>query len=146
MPLPEQLERLNHISIDTLGLSDSTSALLKWNGITHVLDCIAFFYKTAQDRNAGRFWSKLFGLMFGEVRPALIAAGYWDLVLDAEVWQVFHEQKYEITRCRVIHWQGRDQNLYDIPFEQLGLTKAQVVFSKSTIYLTRELSTGRAEI
>jgi hypothetical protein len=121
MPYPDHLERLKHISIDTLNLSESTLALLKWNGLTHVLDCIAFFYKTAQARNAGTPWSLLFTLMFAEVKPALITAGYWDLVLDDHVWQVFREQSYKPSRRMIVCWQGRDIDLYEIPLEQLGI-------------------------
>jgi hypothetical protein len=123
MALPDHLERLKHISIDTLDLPESTQAFLKWYGITHVLDCIAFFYRLAHERNASRPWSRLFGLMFDEVKPALMAAGYWDLVLDAEVWHALKRHRYIRGRLdrKIVHWQGKDQNLYKIPLDRLGL-------------------------
>lgn len=121
MVLPEHLEGLKDISIDTLGLSESTQAVLKFYGVIDVLDCIAFFYRTAQERNAGTPWSRLFTLMFTEVKPALIAAGYWDLVLDAEVWRILGEQNYESSPLMVVRWQGRDTDLYAIPIDQLAL-------------------------
>jgi hypothetical protein len=131
MPLPEHLERLKDIPIDTLGLSDSTSALLKWNGITHVLDCIAFFYGIAQERWAANPWPRFVRLLFGEVRPALIAAGYWDLVMDAQAWCAI-EQSYEPPYRRVVHWQGRDQDLYEIemPLEPLALSEMPPEFAQ----------------
>jgi hypothetical protein len=121
MPLPEHLERLKHISIDTLDLSESTTAILKWYGITSILDCLVFFYKSAHQREIENSWLKLFAVMFGEVKPVLIAAGCWDLVLDADVWQVFREQRDKTPRRRIVRWQSRDQDLYEIPIEQLGI-------------------------
>jgi hypothetical protein len=122
MPYPDHLERLKHISIDTLGLSESTLALLKWNGLTHVLDCIAYFYKNAQEIGGANPWPTLFRAMFGDVKPALIMAGYWDLVLDADVWQAFAEQNYPASRQSIARWQGKDQDLGKIPIEALGLS------------------------
>jgi hypothetical protein len=124
MPLPEQLERLRQISIDTLGLSESTQAVLKFYGLIDVPDCIAFFYDAAHNTDAGRPWTRLFGLMFSEVKPALIAAGYWHLVLDAEVWRIFNEQIYEPPRRMIVRWQGQDIDLHEISLEQLGLYDA----------------------
>lgn len=153
MPLPDHLERLNEISIDTLGLSDSTSALLKWRGVISILDCIAFFYMRSQedDRGIYRVVTGLFRLMFSEVKPALIAAGYWELVLDTEVWRILREQNYEPPRRKVIHWQGQDIDLHEISLEQLGLSDVPAEISRQFksvedcisyffMCLTRELS------
>jgi hypothetical protein len=124
MALPEHLERLKHISIDTLGLSESTEVVLKWYGLTHVLDCISQVYITIRFRRNSDPWPRIFMLLFGEVRLKLIAAGHWDLVMDAEVWRILHEQTYQPPIQRIVHWQGRDQDLYAIPLEQLGLYDA----------------------
>jgi hypothetical protein len=153
MALPEYLERLNEISIGTLDLTESTQADLKWRGITQVLDCIAFFYTRSQedDRGIYRVVTGLFRLMFSEVKPALIAAGYWELVLDTQVWRIFREQNYETPPRKVVCWQGRDVDLYELPFEQLGLSDVPAEISQrfesvgdciSYFYmcLTRELS------
>jgi hypothetical protein len=114
MPYPDHLERLTHISIDTLGLLESTQAVLKFYGLIDVLDCIAFFYESAHNTEAGQPWSRLFMLMFTEVKPALVAGGYWELVLDAEVWRILREQNYESPPRMIVCWQGKDINLYEI--------------------------------
>jgi hypothetical protein len=123
MPLPEHLERLKEVSIDTLGLSQSTQALLKWHGITHVLDCIAFFCLLARHREVSDPWPRLFRLMFGDVREALIAAGYWELVLDTDVWRSIDEDQYDIADQRIVCWHGQDQDVYKISVRQLSLSE-----------------------
>jgi hypothetical protein len=121
MPLPDNLERLKEVSIDTLDLSQSTQALLKWYGYTSILDCIAFFCVMSQVIDVSRRWPKHLRVLFAEVEPALITAGYWELVLNAEVWHFFREQYHPLNNRRVACWQGRDINLYEIPLEQLGI-------------------------
>jgi hypothetical protein len=128
MALPEHLERLKQISIDTLGLSENTEAILKFYGFTDFLDCIRFFFEMTLYTYAEIIdtWPRHVILLFDEVKPKLIAAGYWDLVLDADMQRTLDEYKWHISHQkraqRVAHWQGRDQNLYEIPFEHLGLS------------------------
>jgi hypothetical protein len=128
MALPEQIERLKQISIDTLNLSESTSALIKWFNFTSILDCIVYFSEAAHYTYFEVIdpWPRLYLLLFGEVKPKLIAAGYWDLVMDTEMGRLLDEYRYYISHQkreqRIVRWQGREQNLYDIPFEPLGLS------------------------
>jgi len=127
MALPDNLERLRQISIDTLGLSESTSAFLKWYGITSILDCIAVFHGTVYKRDAGELWPRFFRLLFGEVKTQLIAAGYWQMISDSEMWRALDEHHEDIylqrSKRRVAHWQGRDQDLYELAIEQLEVPK-----------------------
>ena len=103
MALPANLERLRQIPIDTLGLSESTQALLKWFGMTSILDCIAVFCLLAQERHPDQSWPRFIVLLFAEVKPKLIAPGYWDLVMDADVWRILREQgRCESWRCQPI--------------------------------------------
>lgn len=137
MPLPDNLERLKHISIDTLGLSDSTSALLKWYGVISLLDCIAVFHGTVYRRDAGELWPRLFRRLFGEVKTQLVGAGYWEMLLDAEMWRALNTHQMDIylqrSKRRVVRWQDQDQDLYELPIERLGIPEPP---ANASLYFT----------
>ena len=132
MALPANLERLRQIPIDTLDLSEGTQALLKWFGMTSILDCIMFFYEIGGYTYLDIIdpWPRLFLLLFGEVKPQLIEAGYWSLIMDDDMRHLLDEYRYYILHekghQRVVNWQGRDHNLYEIPVEQLGLSDVRI--------------------
>jgi hypothetical protein len=113
----EAFIKICELPLDVLDVSPIAMTAMKWNGFTHLVDCLAFYVQDPIGRAIATPGVRL--LMYRDVFPALVAQGYWR-ALEGEGWwllRTHYQRRY--SRVHMKLWRGQYRNFYEIPLEEL---------------------------
>jgi hypothetical protein len=126
----EALRHLFRIPIRELGLSQETLDVLIWGGVLTVGDCVEFYLRDANDRSVP---PKVRIPMYEQIEPKMKDHGYWTYVMEEQSWRILRWNQHGLSLPKkVVMWNGKVQDLYEMLIEHLGLSEEDTVLLKQT--------------